>query len=400
MQYRVGDVIRLKTEKNYQGYTRVGWDDRMNDYMGIEVTIESLDDGSGYISNRNHRFRIKESPRWTFWVRDIAEMIRRADGLPIEIPVPREKTNYLKTPKEVGKIAREVYGDNRIIEFRNDVIVHFPEIEITNSNKKSHIIRDLYVKVHISTNVDDDYEDEDDLEGLHIVTIGLDGMRTTYTLPEADKNYNHSHLSCGGFCQWSTFCLGKSDFTILIANLSLDPVEEQWQMFFLALDKYVRWESIEGGPYARLEEIGNSRTIDQAVIKKELARIVRGIPLDSFDIIGDRLVLKDCKQVYDFFNKFSTIRNMSTMTEEQLETAMKQKLDNITKSYGKQATIGDKKVDWQIVKHSFESPDEDIDIRIVKSYINIFNSCNINLNTISYEREKRNQKTFGEVGVI
>ncbi len=403
MEYRVGDVVRLKKTKN-RGYTaREGWadDGQMDEFLGAEVTIGEILDGlEPYIYEKNQRFKIVENSNWYFWGRDIATLLKKADGtivpeIVVEKPV-KIKPLYLTKPEEIAKVAREIYGEDKVTEESNAVIIHFPEIQISNSDQITHTIRDLYVRIHIDLFERDEEDEEEDEMQLNIQVMGV---RTTFTLPEVLNKYMHSHLSTGGFGKWMNFCLGKSDFGILISNITLDPTEEQWQLFFLSLDRYVRWESIEGGPYFKIRDIVYKDVVDTETLKRELARMVRGIPLTEFDIMNSKLILRDTPVVRDYFNKYSSIRSKSQMTEKKFEEMRKTELKLLHSSYIK-IQVGDKVIDFKIIKEDIKPAEGNIDPQIVKSYIEIFNSCGLNFNIINYEREKRNQKTFGEVGIV
>lgn len=402
MQYRVGDKVRLKNNRSPGMDTRQGWAGTgdMNQYLGREVIISSISGmrGRSYIEDRNEIFLIKDDPkRWTFWVRDISEMIERADGLPIDAPrVKRDMSQYLRTPKEVAVIAREVYGEERVIEEKHRVIIHFPEIEISNSKEKKHTIRDLYVAVYI--NCYDDIEAQED--GAYVVDVHIDGVRTTFSLVEAIHKYTHSHISGGGFCQWSPFCLGSSSFGILMGSIGLEPTEPQWQLFFLALDRYVRWESIEGGPYFMIENLSYRNIIDNTTIKEELGKLIGKMPLECFDIVGPRITMKDDINTYNYFNKYSSIRSNSQMTPRSFEVLREQHLKQIEIRHKKGIQIGDKEIHFDILKEDIKSVEGVIEKAVVGQYINAFNICNINFNTIGYEREKRNQKTFREARIV
>ena len=115
--------------------------------------------------------------------------------------------------------------------------------------------------------------------------------------------------------------------------------------------------------------------------------------------MNSKLMLRDTKTVRDYFNQYSSIRSKSQMTEKKFEDMRDKELKRLHSSYSK-IKIGDKTIDFSIIKEDIKLTEGNIDPQIVKSYIEIFNSCGLNFNIINYEREKRNQKTFGEVGIV
>ena len=156
------------------------------------------------------------------------------------------------------------YGDERVdmeiptadnyksMEHVN-VTIHYPEILITNSYKQKHKIRDLYLTFTISCSwsASSSYN-------KRILTISsiLTCSRGTLTSIEYAKNYYHSH--CG-----NSFCLGYSelrDFLNEVAYTGLN--SDNFEFFTYILDDYLKWESLEGGPYRKIENLTNitSRT--------------------------------------------------------------------------------------------------------------------------------------------
>lgn len=139
------------------------------------------------------------------------------------------------------------------------LIIHFPKIEITNSEGARHEILDLYTKSLIVINyIEDDGEGDDEVT---IKLYGLDGYRTTQTAMEYHSNYMHSHLprqrlrSTG----WNQFCLGvgSGPMPSAINALSVDMEYDSllFEVYLMQLQKYVAWESIEGGPYIPLTDL-------------------------------------------------------------------------------------------------------------------------------------------------
>lgn len=122
------------------------------------------------------------------------------------------------------------------------VIVRFPIVTVTNEYNKSIVIKDLFVKLHISW------------EGT--LTYGPVMLRTTFTREEWDADYAHSHLP--GISQhWEHPCLGRGPLQRTVTTLSYrTDNEEIWGLFCYELDKYVKVESIAGGPYRRIESVG------------------------------------------------------------------------------------------------------------------------------------------------
>ena len=130
-----------------------------------------------------------------------------------------------------------------------DVTIHYPEILITNSYKQKHKIRDLYLTFTISCSRSVSSYSK------RILTISstLECSRGTLTSIEYAKNYYHSHHGN------SSFCLGYSelrDFLNEVAYTGLN--SDNFEFFTYILDDYLKWESVEGGPYRKIENLTNT----------------------------------------------------------------------------------------------------------------------------------------------
>ncbi len=148
-------------------------------------------------------------------------------------------------------------------ELRSDLLNHyivyikFPEIEISNKNDNKHIIKDLYVKIGYKIN------------GSNVKLTELQGYRGKMTYEEHSTKYSHSHLPSSGLDSFVPFCLGSSEMADLkndwvIMENDFDQI--LFELFLYQLDAYVRWESLDGGPYHRMTEI---RIQNSARVSKE-----------------------------------------------------------------------------------------------------------------------------------
>lgn len=128
--------------------------------------------------------------------------------------------------KNNGIFLKDVFRDT--IEYSWNVLIYFPEINITNDNL-SHNIKDLYIKINL-------------------LTMELSGLRTTFTYNELYKRYVHSHLPGLQECiTFTNFCTGSGP----INNIHPCSTEE-WLFYFNVLENFLSWESIAGRPYKYL----------------------------------------------------------------------------------------------------------------------------------------------------
>lgn len=162
----------------------------------------------------------------------------------------------------VDKI-REYYGDNWDIDFNvkegNEGLIflpHFqiryPEIEISNSNGVSRIIKELICVLHYCFSND---------EGVGYLAKPR-AIRYQQNQDEWFSGYLHSHISrdsrrtnLSNITRADTFCLGHSELSEMLMVMKTEHEPEILPLFFNVLDGFVQWESLEGGPYIEMKNI-------------------------------------------------------------------------------------------------------------------------------------------------
>ena len=127
--------------------------------------------------------------------------------------------------------------------------VLYPEIEITNTNKEKHTIKNLVVVFSL---IWDSYFKKWKINDMT-------GLRLTLSYLELNKLYSHSHLASSILTSnfksmtSSKFCLGASTLGMSIAEYNTESNKEQSNLvlegILYTLDTYVTWESLEGVPY-------------------------------------------------------------------------------------------------------------------------------------------------------
>lgn len=188
----------------------------------------------------------------TVWTKDILYAIF---NLPSELKSKTKEEHYdyiLSTVTSeniltvLGRVTWDRFYDF-LSQFQYQIVVHFPEVTITNENNKSIIIQDLYAKVCINA-----------LGNLCSVPLF---NRATYPYVQLVRGYMHSHIN--GIATDEYFissCLGSGPINRTINSLRLECEEGLWKLYCIELEKYVHVESLHGGPYHRLENVTGSNT--------------------------------------------------------------------------------------------------------------------------------------------
>lgn len=129
--------------------------------------------------------------------------------------------------------------------FRFALTVYFPEVTISNERGSSTVIQDLYVTIPISK--------------WGKIGGNIEFRRATYPLSQFTADYLHSHIS--GIPDnpqaGKTPCLGRGPIKTTLARLSANFDIDNWKLFCLELSLFVPTESLEGGPYRKLENISS-----------------------------------------------------------------------------------------------------------------------------------------------
>lgn len=210
-------------------------------------------------------------------------------------------------------LFEEKYGENVDLHWKrighNDYApvfkVLYPKFNITNSEGRSHEIRDLYVlhQFHYS-------------EYNTFSVKRPQGGRISKTVEEIVSSYQQSHLS--GHSDWlnnpfesSTFCIGnETDVSMMLAEFATELDWDRLELYLFCVDSMVVWESLEGVPYRYIKGIKNStsssvnsyNTLQADKIVKEI--INKKIPLDvDFYVKENRYRIAPNRRASDFVKK-------------------------------------------------------------------------------------------------
>lgn len=174
---------------------------------------------------------------------------------------------------EIYKVFQDYYGEDRVDLQNRSIYIHWPEITITNERDQSIKIYDLYAFITINS----DY------------TLNSEPyfMKTTYTNLQWKGKYIHSHLphlSSNNLTTWQKGCLGSGPIRNTIYTLKTNSHVDimKWTLFAWELDKYVHVESLNGGPYYRMESIrpDNYSAHSRLVLKGASSFIIDKIMVD------------------------------------------------------------------------------------------------------------------------
>lgn len=128
-------------------------------------------------------------------------------------------------------------------------LIHIPETVIRNEFNESHVIKDFFFRIEFS---------------LYSILWKIEALRTTYTIDEYYSQYIHSHVGRLDKKHPKIFgiiCTGTSPLSTTITNLKTDPDDDLWMMLCSELEDFAQVESIDGGPFIKMNEIRNPNII-------------------------------------------------------------------------------------------------------------------------------------------
>lgn len=395
---KTGDIVLIRSEitREMSEY----WNSSREPYLGQVLMVTRTDNSDMFNTVSGPAFQMDAIER--ILTREEKE---EWDGKE-RIEALKEKAKHLYySPERVGALAIDIFGEERVDvvsgkENDFDVIILFPELTLTNSQAGEHIIKDLYVKFRVATNMELLYSGS-----VYKAGISMTGRRGKFTLKEFESNYIHSHLPAKSW-DWSNFCLGSSQFKILLEETRMELTEDAWMKVFLSLPNYVKWESLEGGPHHKIANIKYKTISHHSELEGELARLIGGIPKSVWEINGDLNVIPTHPELREYFNSFSNIKQLDgTYDEKQYKEAMVAKQKELVGVYslcplkwkGKQLVP-------QLIEEPFVSiSDTSIDGGVMDEYCKLLrNKSKTFLKTKNYNdaRSKNYQKVFGAAGTF
>ena len=226
-------------------------------------------------------------------------------------------------------LAFEVKENEDWFELKPYFKVLYPEIEITNTNKEKHTIKNLVVVFSLMWNP---YSRKWQINEMT-------GLRLTLSYLELAKSYPHSHLSSSHLTSnfksmtSTKFCLGSSTLGMSIAEYNTESDKEQSNLvlegILYTLDTYVTWESLEGVPHNYIRNLlpfGGTSVSDSSLDSHSL-RVVNflkenKIPLAlDYGVMNDSIFIKNSLENAEFFKDIlqnSSISGRSSLQREYL----------------------------------------------------------------------------------
>jgi hypothetical protein len=190
---------------------------------------------------------------------DIVENMYGYNCLGIISNLVRRRIDSLNEEEREAEITHLNRQVNRVIVFKYlkidkcYIVIHFPDVTVKNEKKDSINIKDLFVRLPFRFHGSDRAEFK-----------RIEGTRTTFSITEFVANYLHSHLPARMLrdhinrITYNRFCTGEGDIVssmALVNDVESEFDEDTFRLYLLQIEPYIQWESIEGGPHIKMEEV-------------------------------------------------------------------------------------------------------------------------------------------------
>jgi hypothetical protein len=156
-------------------------------------------------------------------------------------------------PKENFDVSNIKIGSSNMIFA--DVTIHYPHIEITNTTGATHDIYDLYVRFTFN------FDSINSLISLNDTRLA----RTTFAPKENIGGTNfyifsHAHVREAPWrMEAENFCYGNgTPINELVRKTRCGVALTDLSKLFVAFNEYLKWESLEGGPFYMFNSLKNS----------------------------------------------------------------------------------------------------------------------------------------------
>lgn len=150
-------------------------------------------------------------------------------------------TESIETFDRYAPYMKEFIGNKLLSDI--PIIIHFPHVTIRNEYDRTVEVNHLWAKVPITW------------EGKGRGWFRMN--RSEYDIEHMQSDYMHSHVSGIDFdFTFRSVCTGSGPINNTLSSLTVGFDEPIWQLFCLELERYMGTESLEGGPYRRMENIG------------------------------------------------------------------------------------------------------------------------------------------------
>lgn len=156
-------------------------------------------------------------------------------------------------------------------EYNVQIVTRWGDIEITNSNDQKHPILGIYTEASLSIG-----------RSGTVIMKNFQILRDTYTNFEKTHGYIHSHVRGNSYVTtFNRVCIGNSDLGMIFMRKRVSMKNFDVYRLLMYIDSFIRWESLEGGPYFKLTDLYGKISIS---VKEDIPSEVMMEVVNDMDI--------------------------------------------------------------------------------------------------------------------
>jgi len=158
-------------------------------------------------------------------------------------------------------IACSIFGEDRVDitnsdEERFEMLIHFPEVTISNEVNNTYNTKDLWVKI-IAEKLNPGIKSRKAYVDFFVAS-------TNFTANEYALGFIHPHvplITLGDKIIWQSPCLGTGRVIKALKKVKSDVANSiSWVVFLNGIKEFIETESLNGGPYKKCATVENYKT--------------------------------------------------------------------------------------------------------------------------------------------
>ena len=228
-------------------------------------------------------------------------------------------------PLEYIEILDQQFGDLYCIKNDTELYLRFPELDVYNSVGESTKIREMIVHMSFTN------------EGTLARGI-LRGCVFKQTYNQSLVRYHFSHLprsilyqSYANYDDFSKFCLGSGNIIRTLSTLITEINPIVFSCLLYEIESYLQWESLEGGPFIKMEEIPKSPYVTKSPLSYDNLIEIAKEYMKKHDYLPIKFIDNGLISTiqFDFDEKFEELFYDLDITKKLIEKGLLDKCDEI-----------------------------------------------------------------------
>lgn len=198
--------------------------------------------------------------------------------------------------------------------YKINILYYKPEAIIKNSNDVSQNLKEIFVRIPLYIRYYPQVNEEGMEEGFCFTIGKFQFLRLHYTFMQQVGQYSdlslymHSHVSTTKLknvqkINFSDRCLGSDDLGSYFGGIHTEEYINRdvltLEHYFLYLNTYIGWESLEGGPYKKMTDLVGPGVVGGDIEFNIIERVALAMVTS----------LENAREIYSFTTNYNAIEN-------------------------------------------------------------------------------------------